>query len=71
MVLLMEAQSETLMATQMEKMMAHLTEMQRVKLTEMQRVKLMEVLLAASLVLQTDVGLEKLMEIPMDMHSDD
>ena len=70
MVLLMEAQSETLMATQMEKMMAHLTEMQRVKLTEMSSDQLMEILLATSLVLWTDAGSETTVDIPMEMHLD-
>ena len=67
---LKELQTETRMATQMGTMMAHLTEMQRVKLTEMSSDQLMEVLLATSLVLQTDVGSETTMDTPMEMHLD-
>ena len=58
------------MATQMGMMMAHSTEMQKVKLTEMSSDQLMEVLLATSLVLQTDVGSETTMDTPMEMHLD-
>ena len=67
---LKELRTETRMATQMGMMMAHSTEMQKVKLTEMSSDQLMEVLLATSLVLQTDVGSETTMDTPMEMHLD-
>ena len=59
---LKELRTETRMATQMGMMMAHLT--------EMSSDQLMEVLLATSLVLQTDVGSETTMDAPMEMHFD-